>query len=131
MSDYYELAQLADRILEISDDDVGKLAGVLDTLDPDIRDELLGSDLFNACQVFFYYFREVPDALARERLILEPASECATGVVAGESDLYEMIFGVRNGTPVIAVSDGDRVVARFSGADAYRKALSFIDEKSD
>ncbi len=131
MSDYYELAQLADRLLEISDDDVEKLAGVLDILDPDVRDELLVSDLFNACQVFFYYFREVPDILARERLILEPASECATGVLAGESDLYEIIFGVRNGTPIITVSDGDRVVARFSGANAYRKALAFIDENPD
>lgn len=129
MTEYAELAALADKLLEIADEDERELARILDTLDDGIRNELLVSDFLNACQVFYYFFREAPDELARERLVLNPASELTSGVMVDEIEELEVIMGVRNGTPVVSVSDGDRVIARFTGADAYHHARSFIDEQ--
>ena len=45
-----------------------------DALDPALRNELLVSDLLNAYQAFYYFFRILPDDLVCERLELEPAS---------------------------------------------------------
>jgi hypothetical protein len=70
MTDYYELAELADRIFAIAEDDPDRLVGVLETLDGVLRDELLSSDFFNSFQVFYWYFRECPTELGEERLIL-------------------------------------------------------------
>ncbi|MHC1630065.1 MAG: hypothetical protein ACXQTG_03835, partial [Methanoculleaceae archaeon] len=128
MTDYSELASLADRLLEIADDDERKLARILDTLESDVRLELLVSDFFNAYQVFYYFFREDPGELVKERLILNSASELPTGVLADEIDDLEIIFGVRGGTPLIHLSDGERVIARFTGPDAYHQARSYIEE---
>ena len=44
-----------------------------------------------------------------------------------ETDLLEMYFGMKEGKPVIAVSDGDRIVAAFSGKSAYRQAREFLE----
>jgi hypothetical protein len=128
MTDYWELAELADRLFEISDDDVEKLADLLDTLDDAVRTELLASDFLNAFQVFFYYFRESPTEIGEERLILQPAGAVERGIGFEEWDLLDLIFGVKNGEPVIALSDGDRVVASFSGRDAYRDAVRYASE---
>ncbi|MGC9434797.1 MAG: hypothetical protein ACP5C4_01730 [Methanomicrobiales archaeon] len=131
MTEYAELAALADKLLEIADEDERELARILDTLDDGIRNELLVSDFLNACQVFYYFFREAPDEMARERLVLNPASELTSGVMVDEIEELEVIMGVRNGTPVVSVSDGDRVIARFTGTDAYHHARSFIDEQDE
>ena len=37
-------------------------------------------------------------------------------------------FSIDTGDPVFSVTDGDQIVARFRGADSYRKALRFLDE---
>ena len=55
------------------------LSGMLDALDTGTRNELLESDLLNAFQVFYYYFRINPDELVKERLELEPASSLHNG----------------------------------------------------
>ena len=76
---YRSLVQLADRLLEDCDEDVECLAIRLGGLDEHVRDELLVSDLLNAWQVFFYYFRTEPGAFLREKLDMEPASSLLTG----------------------------------------------------
>jgi hypothetical protein len=126
--DYYELARLADKVLEISGDDEEELATVLDTLDPSLRAELLVSDFLNAYQVFHYYFRSIPGALVREHLILTPASETRDGVLVEEVDLYQLVLYVREGVPHIAVGDGEHLLATFSGKDAYRAAHRYIED---
>jgi len=126
--DYFELAAMADKVLEISGDDEEHLAIVLDTLDVSLRAELLVSDFFNPYQTFFYFFRTVPNALARAHLILTPASDTRAGVLVEEIDLYQIVFYVRVGVPLIAVGDGEHLRGTFKGSDAYRAAHRFIDK---
>jgi hypothetical protein len=130
MTDYWELAELADRLFEISDDDVKRLADLLDTLDGEMRRELLRSDFLNAFQVFYYYFREHPTDIGEERLILQPAGAVERGIMFEEWELLEFFFKVSGDEPVIEISDGDRVVASFRGGDAYREAVGYAAESS-
>ena len=125
---FSELARIADQILEKAEDDPEILARELDALAPVIRNELLTSDLLNAYQVFFYFFREDPGDLEQDRLTLQPASALMTGVMMSETELFELSFSIDTGDPVFSVTDGDQIVARFRGADSYRKALRFLDE---
>ena len=127
---YSELYRIADQILEKGEDRPDLLAGELDRLPQSIRSELLASDLLNAYQVFYYYFREDPGDLEKDRLTLQPASALSTGVMMTEIDLFEVIFSVEVEEPLFSVSDGEQVIARFRGTDSYRKALRFIDESS-
>lgn len=128
MTDYYELAELADRLFSIAEDDVEKLAEVLDTLEESLRWELLESDFLNAYQVFYYLFRETPTLLAEERLILQPASSLGRGVFFEERGLAELVFVVRDRTPLVLVTDGERVLKAFEGALAYHEAVAFAEE---
>jgi len=128
LTDYDELAILADRLFETSDDDVKKLAELLDPLDADLRTELITSDLLNAWQVFYYFFREIPTALGEERLILQPASALSKGVLLEEIDLMELWFRLSDKGGVLDVSDGDSVVASFSGKSAYHDAVKYAEE---
>lgn len=125
---YSELSRIADQILERGEDQPEVLARELEQLPREIRDELLTSDLLNAFQVFYYYFREDPGDLERDRLTLQPASALLTGVIVTEIDLFEILFSLDAGEPVLSVSDGDQVIARYRGIDAFRKALRFLDE---
>ena len=125
--DYIELAALADKVLEISDDREEKLAEVLDTLDEATRNELLVSDFLNAYQTFYYFFRIVPEILVRERLILIPAADLLKGVLVEEVDLYQIVFFVREGRPCVGIGDGERLIETFTGKDAYRKAHQTIE----
>jgi hypothetical protein len=125
---YSELSQIADQILERGEDQPEILASELKGLPPEIRDELLTSDLLNAFQVFYYFFREDPGDLERDRLTLQPASALLTGVMVTEIDMFEILFSIESGEPVLSVSDGDQVIARYRGTDAFRKALRFLDE---
>ncbi len=125
---YSELSRIADQILERGEDQPEILAKELERLPSEIRDELLTSDLLNAFQVFYYFFREVPGDLERDRLTLQPASVLMTGVLVTETDLFEILFSIDAGEPVLSVSDGDEVIARYRGADAFRKVLGFLDE---
>jgi hypothetical protein len=125
---YRDLYPIVDRILEESEDDPGALAQALDSLDPAVREELLLSDFLNAYQVFYYYFREDPGELERERLILEPASALSTGVLITELEFYEIVFLVDSGEPVISVHIGSEIVANYRGTGAYRSALQFLED---
>jgi hypothetical protein len=122
---YHTLVDLADRLLEDCDDDVECLAVRLGSLEPPVRDELLTSDLLNAWQVFWYCFRTDPGAFLHERLELEPASALATGLKLGEIDLLELHFGIRENVPLIAVFDGEKTAASFSGRNAYADAVKY------
>ena len=129
MTDYFELAKLADRILAICDDDVGELAAILDDVDEDVRNELLVSDFLNAYQVFWYFYRYEPEILAGERLMLSSASSLATtaGVLFEERDLYFIRFLIVDAQPEMLVSDGEEVLAVFRGKNAYRDAAAWAD----
>jgi hypothetical protein len=127
---YHEIVAIADRLLDECGEDAGLLAEKLDGLVPEVREELLVSDLFNAYQVFYYFFREIPDTIRMERLILAPASALEGGVIIDEIELLELIFGVVAQKPVMVVSDGERALATFLGTDAYRDALTYIESTS-
>ena len=128
MGDYIELAELADSLFEASDDDDELLAKILDTLDEETRGALLSSDLLNAYQVFYYYFRETPDELTMERLQLHAASDLARGLVIDEVDIYEVIFSMEGGEPVVTLTDGENTLARFSGTEAYTEIALYMEE---
>ncbi len=125
---YRDLAKIADRLFAQSHDDEEQLAAALDSAPQEVRQELLASDLLNAYQVFFYYFREVPDELAKERLLLLPASALAHGTILSEIDYVEVVFQVEQGVPVITLHDEGQVIANYHGKDAYRNAMQFIDD---
>ncbi|MDD3857545.1 MAG: hypothetical protein PHP43_05785 [Methanoculleus sp.] len=128
MVTYAELAELADSLFEASDDDDELLAKMLDTLDEETRRALLSSDLLNAYQVFYYYFRETPDELTMERLQLHAASDLARGLVIDEVDIYEVFFSMEEGEPVVLLTDGESTFARFSGPEGYAKIARYIEE---
>jgi hypothetical protein len=124
--DPFELAVLADRVLQIAGEDVKMLAEVLESLDPDSRAALLDSDLLNAYQVFFYHFREVPEPLAEDRLLLHAAQESREGILVGGDEDLDLIFFTRQGVPVMEIREADTLVARYEGKDAYRRARAFL-----
>ena len=120
------LAALADRLFLECEDDVKCLSRMIEKLDPATRNELLVSDLLNAYQAFYYYFRTCPDELVCERLELEPASSLLMGVKIDEIELLDLIFLVKNHEPVIIVSDGERIFT-FKGKTAYNEGLKDIE----
>ncbi|MDO8871176.1 MAG: hypothetical protein Q7V05_00385 [Methanoregula sp.] len=124
---YSRLVAVVDQLLEDADEDIAHLARSIDALEQPMRDELLVSDQLNAYQVFYYFFRIEPDMLVQELLDLEPASSLISGLKIEETDLLEMFFGIRNAMPVIVISDGDKVVATFSGKSAYGQGLLFLE----
>ncbi len=125
-----EMEDVADEIFEACEDDVVCISARLDALDPDLRWDLLGSNLLNAWQVFYYIFRLVPDELVRERLELEPALAARTGILIEERDLFEILFFVKERRGFIGVSDGEALLAHFEGPDAYHEARSFVDKNA-
>jgi hypothetical protein len=124
---YDMLASVADRLFLECEDDVQCLSRIIEKLDPATRNELLVSDLLNAYQVFYYYFRTCPDELVCERLELEPASSLIRGVKIDEIELLDLIFLVKNHEPVIIVSDGESVLFTFFGKTAYSQGLKYIE----
>ena len=127
MTDYFELAELADRILAISEEDAAELATILDDVDEDVRNELLVSDFLNAYQVFWYFFRYEPDVLPAERLMLSSASSLSRGVLVEERDLFLILFRVTDAQPEMLVSDGEEVLKVFRGKSAYRDAAEWAE----
>lgn len=126
MTDYEHLAAIADDLLDRADEDEARLARLLDGLSPEVRTELLTSDLLNAYQVYYYYFRENPGDLPAERLMLAPASETLRGVLLDEIDLFSLIFVCGKGGAEIAVTDGEREYRRFSGKNAREAARTYV-----
>lgn len=125
---YEELGDIADALFAESDDDPASLSRLIDRLDPEVRSALISSDFLNAYQVFWYYFREEPEELERDRMTLEPASALLQGIRIRENDLYEIFFRVEDNIPVMAVSDGEQVLVNYPGPDAYRRAVRYLDE---
>ncbi len=123
---FSRLVAIADNLLEDADDNMVSLVRGIEALDQPVRDELLVSDQLNAYQVFYYFFRIEPDMLVQERLDLEPASSLINGLKIEETDLLEMFFGIRDAKPVIIISDGDKMVATFSGKSAYEQGKEFL-----
>jgi len=128
---YRDLVALADRLLDESDDDVDLLSRMIEKLTTGIRDELLISDLLNAYQVFYFFFRIEPDAFVTELLELEPASALITGIKLHEIDLLEMIFSIKNHEARIAISDGEKEIAVFSGKAAYTEGLHVLQNPGE
>jgi hypothetical protein len=124
---YPTLAALADHLFEECEDDVKCLSHMIDALDSVMCNELLVSDLLNAYQVFYYFFRILPDDLVRERLELEPASSLIRGVKIDDVELLDLIFAVKNHEPVIIVSDGEHPLVSFKGKTAYANGLKYIE----
>jgi len=124
---YPELVKIVDAILDACDDDVPCIAKKLDALDADARNELLLSDLLNAYQVFYFFFRMEPDVLTMERMDLESASSLRGGLLIEETDLLEMYFVIHENTPVIVIHDGDKTVATFTGKTAYEQGRTFME----
>ncbi len=122
---YPALVDRADRLLEDCEDDVECLAIRLGGLDPEVRDDLLTSDLLNAWQVFYYCFRLDPGAFLRERLELEPASALPGFLKIREIDLFDIFFGMRENIPWIVVTDGEKTVASFTGRRAYEEGVRY------
>ncbi len=123
---YPTLVALADHLFEECEDDVKCLSHRIDALDPALRNELLVSDLLNAFQVFYYFFRILTDDLVCERLELEPASSLIRGVKIDEVELLDLVFSVKNHEPVITVSDGEHPLVTYKGKTAYAEGLKYL-----
>ena len=124
---YAQLGDIADSIFEECEEDAALLADRIERMPPSVRDGLLASDFLNAYQVFYFYFRIDPEEIEKERLLLLPASELQYGIQLNEIELNELIFAVIDHEPVMMISDGDRILARFAGPGAYRDALAFLE----
>jgi hypothetical protein len=127
LAPYHILAALADHLFEECEDDVKCLSHRIDALDSDLRNELLDSDLLNAFQVFYYFFRILPDELVCERLELEPASSLTKGVKIDEIELLDLVFSVKNHEPVIMVSDGEKPLMTFKLKNSFTDGLKYIE----
>jgi hypothetical protein len=123
------LSGIVYQILEDCDEDVVCTRMRLTGLEPRFRDAILTSDLLNAWQVFFYFFQEYPNDEAREILSFTPASSLAEGVSIGEYRDCLLTFVMDNARPTIIISDDLQEMRRFSGAQAYRQAINFIDSE--
>jgi len=123
---YEDLGNISDNLLEECDEDAALLSEKIGQLPMEIQQALLSSDFLNAYQVFFFFFRTAPGDIEKERMILLPASELQSGMLLTEIELYELIFAVLDHEPVMIVSDGDHILARFTGTTAYQQALEFI-----
>jgi hypothetical protein len=122
-----ELVALADKLLEECDEDVDLLATRIGSLDADVRNEMMVSDLLNAWQVFYYYFRTVPDELVKERMELEPASSLPRGLKIDEVEFLELFFIMKDHKPLIVISNGEKPVATFSGRNAFSDGRAYLE----
>lgn len=121
------LSGIVYQILEDCDEDVVCTRMRLSGLEPSVREAILTSDLLNAWQVFFFFFKEYPSDEAREILAFTPASVLPQGVTIGEYRQYVLTFVVDLAKPVIIISDDLQEMKRFSGPGAYAEAIWFIE----
>jgi len=124
---FSELVRVADCMLEESGEDEDALVRRLEELPAPVRDELFVSDLLNAWQVFYYFYRIEPDELIRERLELEPASSLPGGVIIDEIELLERVFRVTKNRPEILVTDGKETLETFTGTSAVTDSRAYIE----
>ncbi len=128
MTDYETLSQIAENILDEADDDMDSLVRLLSLQESAVLNELLDSDLLNAYQVFYYFFRCEPSELVQDILMLEPATSLRYGIHIDDCELAEIYFGVIKSEPVILITDGDKEIMRFTGVGAYTDAEKYIEE---
>jgi hypothetical protein len=122
------LTEIADELLDYADDDDNRLVQGITNLTPGVRSELLISDFLNAYQVYIYLFREIPDELIIDRLLLQPASSLEKGTLLEEIGLVELIFLVQGENPVVQVRIDKDILSTFKGRDAHRVAIRFAEE---
>jgi hypothetical protein len=127
MTDNIELAELADQILDIAEDNYDRLSSIIDDLDEEVKNELLVSDFLHAFQVFYYYFRMDPSEIVIDRLMLQPASSLEKGVFIENFDIFELWFIIEDNNGIIYVSDGEKILKKFSGRKAYTEAVEYAD----
>ncbi|ADN36363.1 conserved hypothetical protein [Methanolacinia petrolearia DSM 11571] len=127
MTDSIELAELADQILDIAEDNYDRLSSIIDDLDDEVKNELLVSDFLHAFQVFYYYFRMDPSEIVIDRLMLQPASSLEKGVFIENFDIFELWFIIEDNNGIIYVSDGEKILRKFSGRKAYTKAVEYAN----
>ena len=127
MTDSIELAELADQILDIAEDNYDRLSSIIDDLDEEVKNELLVSDFLHAFQVFYYYFRMDPSEIVIDRLMLQPASSLEKGVFIENFDIFELWFIIEDNNGIIYVSDGEKILKKFSGRRAYTEAVEYAD----
>ncbi|MCQ1537709.1 hypothetical protein FTO68_01715 [Methanocalculus taiwanensis] len=128
MNDDATLFEIADELLEYADEDEERLVHAILKLAPGTRSELLTSDFLNAYQVYLYLFREIPDELIIDRLLLEPASALQRGVLLEEIDLVDLYLLVKGEMPVIQVRIQEEILATFQGRDSHHLAIRFAEE---
>lgn len=125
---YSLLSSVADELFMKCEDNPDCIAGELERMDPALRDQLLVSDLLNAWQVFYYYFREDPGPDIREILAFIPAGSLPHGAHIGEIGVFGLTFAVEQTTPVIMITDDERVLERFSGKKAFHEVRVYVEE---
>lgn len=125
MTDNIELAELADQILDIADEDYDRLSSIIEELDEETRDDILVSDFLHAYQVFYFFFRTTPAEIVIDRLMLEPASSLEHGVFIDNYDIFGLWFTIKEKEGIIFVSDGDKVLNSFTGRSAYEDAVKY------
>jgi len=125
---YDEISNIIDNILSDCCDDAECIRIRLCRLDPEVRESILTSDLLNAWQVFYYYFEEDPGKDILEFLLFSPASSLADGIFLGEYNNCNIRFSVHNSVPEILLSDDIQELARYSGPDAFKESIKFINE---
>ncbi len=123
---YAGLADMMEEILARCNDDPACIAASLEKMEPDLRREILTSDLLNAWQVFWFHFREDPGDEAVEFLLFHPAGELGRGVPMGDLDIFTLTFRMQGGEPEILVADDLQQVGRFRGEKAWKRAKAFI-----
>lgn len=126
---YPLLAEMADEIFSVCEDDDDCLVSRIAALDDPVRTALLASDLLNAWQVFYWYFREHPGEDIQEILLFTPAGNLRDGISLGETGLFTLGFTVNNDRPEIVVADDLQVLSRFTGKNAWRETLRFMEEQ--
>lgn len=123
---YAYLSDIVEVILSRCNDDSACIARELEGIEPQTRYEILSSDLLNAWQVFWYFFRDDPGEDAVEYLMFHPAGELGRGVPMGEFGLYILEFTLSGGEPEIRITDDIQEVTRFRGANAWQDARQFL-----
>lgn len=126
---YAELSRVVEEIFSRCNDDSRCIAAELNTLEPDIRADILSSDLLNAWQVFWYFFQEYPGDEAVEFLVFHSAGDLAQGVPMGDKGIFTLTFIVRDGEPWIRIEDDIVEVARFSGSSAWKDACRYLEKE--
>ena len=126
---YNEISSLVDNILSECNEDVACIRRRLFGVDEEVRESVLTSDLLNAWQVFYFYFEEDPGKDILEYLLFFPASSLYKGISIGAYKNCNIKFRVIDSIPMIQLSDDICELERFSGPDAFRNAIIYIDDE--